>query len=253
MKNKINTIFLILVAIFGSISCQKEQSTIYISAGDFTASIDEAMRVKAVKLPETIDIKRNDTFLLLPITADALTQTTGETLRKDFMPKSETETIYDQDIKRLKEELQNELPTFIAKNMRKNYQKSDILGTVKIIAEEVSLQKQRNSNRKIVVSFFSDMVHDTKLISFLTDKHFASSEESKKIAAEMAKENGQIWKDVEIFVGMLQSSDLQKMDENRRNAIKEFWLEYFRLSGCENPVFATDGIGQFQSFIKKEK
>jgi hypothetical protein len=42
------------------------------------------------------------------------------------------------------------------------------------------------------------------------------------------------------------------LDEERRRAIEEFWLEYFRLGGCENPIFATDGIGQFQSFVKKE-
>lgn len=54
-----------------------------------------------------------------------------------------------------------------------------------------------------------------------------------------------------VFLGGIQSNDLKKLGTERRQAIRAFWIEYFRAGGAVDVIFATDGPGQIAEFMDR--
>ena len=57
------------------------------------------------------------------------------------------------------------------------------------------------------------------------------------------------FKNSEIYLGFLESSDLRKMPVERREAVREFWREYFNRCDAKRIQIATDGTGQLEKFL----
>jgi hypothetical protein len=52
-----------------------------------------------------------------------------------------------------------------------------------------------------------------------------------------------------VYLGLLRSKDYRSLGRSRREAIQEFWIDYF--SSCAGQtVFATDGTGLLGNFAE---
>jgi hypothetical protein len=93
------------------------------------------------------------------------------------------------------------------------------------------------------------MVNSSKEILFEKDAIFQKPETAKKYAEKLMQGKNSEWRGTKIYLGLMESSDLRQMSNERRESVREFWQEYFRLGGVENYQFATDGVGQLPKFI----
>jgi hypothetical protein len=214
---------------------------------DLSASTDAEGRAKAFKAVQTWfeqkRLRRGDKITVIPVTGDALTETQGRILRFTLSEKREA---YDGDLRRLGEEVFQSIDKMEREAAQKPYRSSDILGAVRLGAEE--LTGENEDTRKIII-VLSDFIQDDaqgkfKTASFLTDKK-AAQEYAKKVAADRP----QSYKGDLVYLGLLRSTELKSMSPSRRDALQVFWTEYFRQGGAGEVITATDGPGQITRII----
>ena len=126
------------------------------------------------------------------------------------------------------------------------YQQTDLIVALRLAQEETANLTARKCQAVVIV--LSDLVHSTAQIRFETDGVFANAESSRRYAGKSGTKGE--WRNAEIYPGSLESSDLRKMSLPRREAVREFWREYFKIGGAKRIQFATDGARQMAKFIK---
>lgn len=214
----------------------------YIFVLDLTESVSAEARsnsFEAIKTRAKL-LKRGDSLTVIPLVADAQIESSGKVLNLQVGEKRElADADLDEFFIRAEREL-NELQT-----NAKNYQQSDVLGALRVVSEEIAMIDSEKT--RIVVVVLSDMVHSTKQVRFEADANFAGSETARKYA-ESLKVN-ETFKNSEVYIGYLESSDLRKMPNERREAVRQFWQEYFNRGGAKRLQFATDGTGQLEKFL----
>jgi hypothetical protein len=213
---------------------------------DLTASTIDDARAKAFDgVKEPFDkglVKRGDSITVIPITGDALIESQGAILRFEIPA---TREAYDEDLRRLSDEVVDKLQKMQEKAAANPYLSSDILGAVKIANEEFAADKPEV--RKVLV-ILSDFVEDEKQLSFRTSPIVASEKAATEAARKMAGSNHSL-KGAQVYLGWLQSSDLKKMPLPRRDAARTFWTEYFKQAGAKSVHLSSDGPGQLSKFI----
>lgn len=221
-----------------------EKKNSYIFAIDLTQSVSEEGKTKAFEVikKQALHLKRGDSITVIPLTGDAVTETSGNVLRLQVSEKREA---FDADLKKFFAEVEQSLIEM--QTNAKTYKQTDLFGTLRIAQDEVAVTDREN--RRVFLIVLSDMVNSTKEIRFEKDAIFQKSGTAKKYAEKLSQEKETDWRGVDIYLGLLESTDLQQMPNERREAVREFWQEYFRLGRAERFQFATDGIGQLPKFI----
>ena len=220
------------------------RKTAYIFVLDLTESVSAQARERsfaAIKL-RAKSLQRGDSLTVIPINADAQTETSGNVL---YLKTSEKRELADADLDEffaLAERQLNEMST-----NAKNYRQSDVLGAIRVAQEEKA--SINPTKKRVVIVFLSDMVHSTAPIRFESDANFAKPETARKYAESVIQTFTGDFKNSEIYVGFLESSDWRKMPDARREATREFWHELFTSAGASHLQFATDGTGQLENFI----
>lgn len=242
MKTNFIKFALFIVLTFLLTACGGQKSLIFVI--DFSESVSPEARADAFKAiqAEAKLLGRGDSITVIPVTSDALIESGGKVLRLEA---GETRKLRDKDLKEFQEEIEKGLA---AMSSNATYKQTDLFGALHIAQEETANQTARK--RRVVVIVLSDLVHSTSQIRFEVDAAFVKAETSRRYAEKSVKAGE--WNGAEIYLGWLESSDLRKMNAPRREAVRQFWQEYFKIGNAKKIRFATDGAGQVENFIKAQ-
>jgi hypothetical protein len=241
IMNKNNTKFaLIFVLTVFLTACGGQKSLVFVM--DFSESVSAEARAESFEAiqSQAKTLGRGDSITVIPVTSDALIETGGKVLRLEA---SEIRKLRDKDLREFQAEIEKRLA---AMSSNATYKQTDLLGAMRVAQEEkVNLSVRK---RRVFVIILSDLVHSTAQIRFETDAAFANADNSRRYAEKSGKKGE--WNETDIYLGWLESSDLRKMNAPRREAVREFWQEYFKIGNAKRIRFATDGAGQLDNFIK---
>jgi len=150
---------------------------------------------------------------------------------------------YDQNVQTFRKNFRQALHALHDKAKAHLFDKTDIIGSVDLAAQEFTADDTHIQKRLIVLS---DFIEEDDTLNFRTTPALAKETSARQLASRMAKNIPQI-PAATVFLGSLQSKELDQMSKARRQAIREFWLEFFK-NEKSHPVFATDGPGMSAIF-----
>ena len=185
-------------------------------------------------------MQRGDRISVIPITSDSDTNAQGNILRMNVPLNRQP---YDQDLQVFRKTFRQALHVLHDHARAQLFDKTDILGSVDLAAQEFAPDDEHIQKRLIVLS---DFIEEDETLDFRTAPALAGENSARQLASRLARNIPQI-STVSVFLGSLQSNELDRMPKVRRQAIREFWLEYFK-NEKTHPVFATDGPGMSAIF-----
>lgn len=242
MTNALVKIALLLILIIFLAACGEKKSMIFVV--DFSESVSAEARENAFAAikRQTALLGRGDSITVIPITSDAQVETGGKVLRLEA---GEIRQLRDKDLKEFRAVIETRLKAMLSG--AETYKQTDLLGALRVAQEESAALSARG--KRVFVFILSDLVHSTSGVRFETAPAFSDSENARSFARKICNGKSNEWRDAEIYLGLLESSDLKKMPETRREAIREFWTEYFKTGGAKRLQFAIDGAGQIDNFL----
>ena len=180
-------------------------------------------------------MQRGDRISVIPITSDSDTNAQGNILRMTVPLNRQP---YDQDLQVFRKTFRQALHVLHDHARAHLFDKTDILGSIDLAAQEFAPDDEHIQKRLIVLS---DFIEEDGILDFRTAPALAGETSARQLAVRLARNIPQI-STVSVFLGSLQSNELDRLPKVRRQAIREFWLEYFTNKNT-HPVFATDGPG----------
>jgi len=190
-------------------------------------------------------MQRGDRISVIPITSDSDTNAQGNILR---MAVPLNRQPYDQDVQTFRKNFRQALHALHDKAKAHLFDKTDIIGSVDLAAQEFAADDGYIQKRLIILS---DFIEEDDTLNFRTAPALAGESTARQLASRLAKNIPQI-PTVTVFLGSMQSNELDRLPKARRQAIREFWLEYFK-NEKTHPVFATDGPGMSASFTNDSR
>jgi len=241
MKTKA-AIFAMLLAIslFG---CGKQPEPRHIVVLiDTSGSIDRKALAQAFKaIDEMVSrLHRGDQIAIIPILGDAEGEASGRIMRFQVPPNRQP---YDSDLRGFRAKLKASLGEMEAVAVARPGDKTDILGSV-LLAEQEFEAATGQSRRHLLI--LSDFIQEDGDMDFRRDKRLANQMAAQAFAKERSNIINFSLQHADVFLGLLKSKEYTALDRKRRNAIKEFWIQYFRAAET-GPKFADDGIGLLKS------
>jgi len=209
---------------------------------DESKSVPDDARAEAHTAVETNvgQLKRGDELIIIPLTGDAAIEAPGKVQRVRI---STSRKAYDADLKQTRTAVRSILDKLREESSIHPYLRTDLLGSIRLAEEE------RRPGENFMLAIISDMINDTPSINFMNHPALGREETARTFADELMKGHQTAWEGARIFLGQLRSNDLKKLGTERREAIRAFWIEYFRAGGAVDVVFATDGPGQLAEFM----
>ncbi len=240
---------LTLILLLATAACERKAtaSRQIIVLIDVSASIEpEAQRSAFQAVANVVSaLRRGDSLVVIPITGDAGNESQGHILRLTL---AEHREAYDQDLRRAGLNLRRSLEETKAATMRNPGSHTDILGALRLAAEEVRLAGE---GRKTTIVVLSDLIQDDNQFDFKSDPALESETSATLLASVSARRQGLSPQGIPVFLGLVRSKDLGHLSPRRRSAIEAFWLEFLKDSGA-NPVLAEDGPGLLPIFLTSE-
>ena len=236
---------LICTALLSSCGGPKDPPITAIEVTDLSASIEMDARGAMVQSVGTVirDLHRGDSVTIIPLTGDVENEAPGHILRFALSTQRE---VYDDDVRRVNLAAQKTLGDIAVAAKDRPSSQTDVLGAFRLASEELS---GLPASRTAVVIVLSDFIQDDAQVNFNTDEKLASIVTSKALAMKVSSQEGRRFSGTPIFLGTLSSRDLARLGRVRREAIREFWLEYLRQLGAA-PEWVIDGPGLAPSFIE---
>jgi hypothetical protein len=215
---------------------------------DVSASIEPGALEQSFKAVDMLvaHLHRGDRISIIPILGDAESETSGRILRFDVPQRRQA---YDADLRSFRLKLQASLSEMQANALAHPGSKTDILGSVAFAAQEFKMDSGKFRGRELGI--LSDFIQEDSELNFRKDKRLANRHTATKFAAALTKENTpDLFKGVTVYLGLMRSKEYAGLSQNRREALKEFWIEYFKTSGAR-PAFAADGVGMLEEELLK--
>lgn len=237
----IKKLLIIVIVAIAAAACGSKKSRVFIV--DFSDSVSVESREKSFEamLAEARKLGRGDSITVIPITGDALVETGGKVVE---IQASEIRKLRDRDLKDFRAEIERRLGAM--QSDVKIYGNTDLLGAMRAANEITKNLAARNREATVIV--LSDLVHSTPEIRFEKDSRFADPKSALAYGAALDQKLVGDWRNAEVYLGTLESSDLRAMPAERRAAVREFWESFFKRGNAKRIVFATDGPGQIPSF-----
>lgn len=180
-------------------------------------------------------MQRGDRISVIPITSSSDTNAQGNILRMEVPLNRQP---YDHDLTTFRRTFHQALQTLHNHANAHLYKETDILGSVDLAAQEFATDDEPTQKRLII---FSDFIEEDGTFDFRAAPALAGASNARQLASRLAKNSAHI-PNASVFLGSLQSTELERLSKSRRFAIREFWLEYFK-NEKDHAVFATDGPG----------
>lgn len=186
-------------------------------------------------------LERGDSIVVIPVTGDASSQTSGNVIRVKVSNRREA---FDNDLNRFYSDLDHKLTAMFDE---KNYSNTDLFGALDVANAEAKLTN--GELQEIVIFLLSDMINSTSEIRFERSGFFEKVDSAKAYAKERIHKKGTNWNVDAVYVGLIESSEMQRMSEARQEAIRAFWEEFFATGGVRKLQFSIDGPGQISKFV----
>ena len=207
------------------------------SASIAPKALDDAFRQVELQADK---MQRGDRTSVIPITSDSDTNAQGNILRMTLPLNRQP---YDHDLKAFRTNFKQALYALHDRAKAHLFDKTDILGSVDLAAQEFAPDDGHIQKKLIVLS---DFIEEDDTFDFRTAPALVAEDSARLLASRLTKNTPEIPM-VTVFLGSLQSKELDQLPKARRQAIREFWLEYFK-NEKNHPVFATDGPGMSAIF-----
>jgi hypothetical protein len=232
---KFLTTLLLVVALLG---CGKRQPRHIVILPDVSGSIDRQSLEQAFKaINELIShLHRRDRLTIIPILGDAEAEAPGRVMRFE-VPRDRQ--AYDTDLRDFRAKLKVSLNEMQVNSLAHPASRTDILGSVELAAQEFESAPSKSTH---VLVLLSDFIQEDRKLDFRKDDRLRNPLPAKASAAKLAKAGRIDFQGTRIYLALLRSNEYTSLCKERRDAIQEFWVEYFSLShGQADSV--TDGIG----------
>jgi hypothetical protein len=180
-------------------------------------------------------MQRGDTLILIPITGDVQNDAGGRILRLSAPIQRET---YDNDLRRFQEQGRKQLVAWVA-SLDTHQSRTDILGALDAVRQELALLPNGMNRRLVVVS---DFLEDDRTYRFVSADSLASSARARQLAARLHEQHRFTLQGVPPCLGRLESSDFAPLAAQRKEAVQAFWTAYFAAGG-EPAEIRFDGTG----------
>lgn len=225
----------------------KKKPVQLICITDLTASVEPQSQAECFSALQSAfkQLQRGSSLAIIPVTADAATESPGRALRFRVSEKRE---VYDADLKRLAREVAEKTRAMRDEAAANPFWRSDLLGALKQAEEEMA-QGRAEANHALVI--LSDFVQDDATLRFKTDGRLKDEAAAAEFARKAAGERRLNLRNARVFLGSVRSRDLQDLPAPRRAAIRAFWRELLRQSGAGAVEEATDGPGLMPQFVQK--
>ncbi len=241
---KIAVAFLVLATLVGCTQSAPPSRHLVVLI-DVSASIDpHAMTDAFLAIQKAAKaLTRGDTITVIPILGDADLDSQGRIIRLTLPMDRQT---FDQDLKAFGITLQKQLDELHAAAIAHPGDRTDILGALRLVREELETDKAGTGKTLVILS---DFIQDDGRFNFKILAALSRSGLARDFAIQTQKDNPLTLPATRVFLGRLRSRDLGTLDEPRRNAIQQFWTQYFNLAACKVQV-ATDGPAMVERFIR---
>lgn len=237
MKNLLTVILAILL--LAGCSQQQPVPRQIVILVDISASIEpEAENECLEAITKLITrLNRGDSVSIIPITGDADVQSTGRVLR---FHKPINRTAYDADLIGFSKQARDSLQALRIQAISNPTSKTDIFGAIRMAVEEFSSGPKQQDRRLIV---FSDFIEDDGNMNFNTDRRLSTDKSAINFATQQSKAFSLVTAtSIRADLGLLRSKELHALTKERRESIRQFWLEYLKSLGMQ-PAWTTDGVG----------
>jgi len=236
---KIKPLFLALLLAAALTGCSRHPEPRHIVILiDVSGSIERTSLNQAFKAIENLasHLERGDRIVIIPILGDAEAQASGRITRFDVPT---TRQAYDSDLRHFRVQLKNALGKAQADAVGHLGPKTDILGSIMLADEEFKGESDHPNHLLIVLS---DFIQESAGLDFKASRYLAAPVAAKRFAVQLAKNHAVDFHGVPVYLGLLQSREYISLPLSRREAIRGFWLEYFKASHAQ-PRLVVDGTG----------
>jgi hypothetical protein len=220
----------------GLLGCGKQPDSRHVLILiDVSGSIERSALEQAFRAIDDLvgHLNRGDEIAIIPIMGDADADTSGQIIRFSVPANRQA---YDTDLRDFRRKLKTSLAAMQSNAIAYPGSKTDILGS--IIMSEQEFQTALTDSRKLLV-ILSDFIHERPDMDFRQDPRLANPRSAKEFAIQLANTDTEGLKGISVFMGFLGSNEYAKIEHRRREAIREFWLDYMKNSGAQ-PKFAND-------------
>jgi hypothetical protein len=211
-------------------ACWNESPKTVVVLVDATKSIDpteyERCRGELSKLTRTLG--RGDRLVLVPITGEP-EELLGHRIVHIEMPSERVP--YDSNLKKAKAEAAQRIKQFLRDLPQIQAKRTDIIGALRASADAFRAERSE-------LVCLSDMVEDDERLTFPTAREISDVKSAEALAERLAPKG--FLKGVIVKIGILKSFDLERMNPERRDAIKAFWRKYFVASGASEVRLTVD-------------
>ena len=244
---KIPLMFAVSLICLLTAGCPRKQKTALsvVLVCDVSASIEETARMSCLKTVNSLlpILHRGDSLAVVPVTGDAEVEASGQILRFPILAQRE---LYDEDLRRLRAIAEKEIGNLATSASAHPGEQTDLLGTVRVVAEELGSLPARQTG---VVIVLTDFIQDDSQFNFNHAPELANRNSAVTLAANLAHDNPRRFPNTTIYCGYLKSRDLAKLGRSRREAIQGFWMEYLKRLGAR-PQTVVDGPGLLPRFLE---
>ncbi len=233
-----NVFFAMLLAA-GLVGCGKQaQPRHIVILIDVSGSIDRQSLGQAFKAIDELvgHLHRGDRIAIIPILGDAEAEASGRIIRFEVPISRQS---YDSDLRRFRLRLGISLKEMQSNALAHPGSKTDILGSVALAGQEFEVSP-RQLNRELVI--LTDFIQENREVDFRKDQRLINRAAAGQFAMKMAEAKQMTFQGVQIYLGMMRSTEYSGLSQMRRDAIQRFWIEYFK-SCFGQPKFLTDGTG----------
>jgi len=231
-------IFITAVLAVALLGCGKRKPRHIVIMPDVSGSIDRESLEQAFKAVDELagQLQRGDKLTIIPILGDAEAEASGKIMRFEVPASRQA---YDKDLRDFRSKLNASLTEMRANAIARPGSKTDILGAVALAEQEFNLNTDHSTK---LLAILSDFIEEDRQFDFRTDNAISGVGSVQKFATQQAQMENIKLEKIEVYLGLLKSSEFAALERSRRNAIKGFWIQYFNHTGA-HPRFFDDGPG----------
>jgi len=241
---KTNKLFIVSVLAVALLGCGKHEPRHIVILPDVSGSIDRESLQQAFKAIDELagHLQRGDRLTIIPISGDAEAEASGRILRFEVPANRQA---YDTDLRDFRIQLSSSLNKLEANAVLHPGAKTDIWGAVALAAQEF----QADAKPQKILLILSDFIQEDRETDFSSDPHLNNTDSVERFATRQIKAQNIKLNHIKAYLGLLRSREFTGLNQSRRNAIKKFWIQYFKNSGA-HPTFSADGLGLLIYFLE---
>jgi hypothetical protein len=235
---KVKQLLIMAALAVALLGCGKREPRHIVILPDVSGSIDRESLQQTFKAIDELagHLQRGDRLTIIPILGDAEAEASGKILRFEVPSNRQA---YDTDLRNFRTKLSSSLKEMWINAVARPGSKTDILGAIALAEQEFDLHPDHSIK---LLTILSDFIEEDQQFDFRTSDTISSAVSVQKFAMQQARIGNMRLNKVEVYLGLLKSSEFTALRKSRRNAIKSFWVQYFKNIGV-NPKFYDDGPG----------